>query len=162
MAVGRRLDQLGGDPHPVALAAHRSFHDRVHAQLARDLRNRLGGSAVGHGRGAGGHAQGADLAEVRDHRLGESVREVVLGGISRNVGQRQHDDGPDGAPTGEPHQPVPSWAKGETGRQKQSRDRERQHAPAPRAPGGKRRGQAVPERLPPGAGRLQGRLQGGV
>ena len=48
--VVARFDQLGRDPNLIARAQHRAFHDGVHVQLARDLRQRLAHAFVRHHR----------------------------------------------------------------------------------------------------------------
>ena len=46
--VFRGLNQLRRDANPVAGAEHSPFHDRVHVQLARDLRQGLACAFVCH------------------------------------------------------------------------------------------------------------------
>ena len=92
MPVGGRLDELHGDAHAVAGAEHRPFHDRVHAQLARDLGQGSTHALVLHGGGARGHAQRPDPGEVGDQRLGHAVGEELLLRVAREVLEREHSE----------------------------------------------------------------------
>ena len=49
------FDQLGCNPHLIAGAQNRPFHQGVHVQLARDLRQRLARTFVRHHRGPRNH-----------------------------------------------------------------------------------------------------------
>jgi len=57
MRAARRVDQLGGDAHPVGGFAHRAFEHIAHAQLARHLLHIDGLAFVGKTRIAGDHEQ---------------------------------------------------------------------------------------------------------
>ncbi len=101
VAVGRSVDELRRDAHAPGRSHHRAFHDTFHAQLARDLGQRLGAALVAHHRLPRDHTQRRPGGEVGDERVRHAVAEVVLRGISGQVGQGEDRQRPDGDPAGE-------------------------------------------------------------
>ena len=87
-----RLDQLRGDPHPVAAEAHAAFDQVVDAQRPADVGGAAADVLVEHRRGAGHHADaiGEAVPKLRDQLLGEAVDEIVVRGIAGQVHERQH------------------------------------------------------------------------
>jgi hypothetical protein len=65
--IGAGVNQLGSDSHPVSGSKDRFLNYNIDVQLARDLWQRLVGTFVLHGRGAGDDSQRSDLAKVGDH-----------------------------------------------------------------------------------------------
>ena len=98
--VARGIDQLRGDAHAPAGEQGRALDHRVHAQLARDLRQRPIAALEAHGRCARDHAQRSDLRQVGDERIGHAVHEELLARIPGAVGERQHDERADAAAQG--------------------------------------------------------------
>ena len=93
--VGLRawLDQLGGEPHPRAVALHAAFHDEVRTQLAGDGGHGLLRAFVGERRRARDDVQvrGGNPRQLGDHLLGHTIGEVLLIRRFAHVFERQHD-----------------------------------------------------------------------
>ena len=85
-----RRDELHRDTHALADEERRTLEDRVHAQLARNLRQGLLDPLVLHGRRARDDPQRLQAREFRDQRLGHPVGEVLLGAVARNIVERKH------------------------------------------------------------------------
>src|SRR5450759_5188482 len=60
------VNQLRGDPHPIARPEYRAFNDRIRAELASNFRNRLLGAFIARGRGARDHSHLGNLAQMGD------------------------------------------------------------------------------------------------
>jgi hypothetical protein len=84
-----RVEQLHGHAHPVSLLDHGPFENALHAELRRDLRQRPACALELHDGGPGDHPPGANLRELADQRIGESVGEVLPLGITGEVLQRE-------------------------------------------------------------------------
>ena len=85
MLIGAGLDQLRGDAHPIAIATHGALHDGIHAQFARDLRERFLGMLVLHDRSARNDAQPWYFRQGSDQRLGQAIRKIFLLGNTRKI-----------------------------------------------------------------------------
>ncbi len=92
MRAGLRLDQLGGDPHPIAALPHAAFEHIAHAEVAADLLHIDRLTLVGKGRVAGDDEQPADAREGGDDLLDHAVGEIFLLGVARQVLKRQDSD----------------------------------------------------------------------
>ncbi len=90
VAVGD-VDELGGDPEPVAGLADAALEDGLHVELFPDLADVLFGTLELERRGAGGDAQVLDPAQPVDELLGDPFAEVVLVLVGAHV-----DEGQDG------------------------------------------------------------------
>jgi len=91
--IRRGLDQLGRDPHAVARAHHRSFHNTIHPQLPGNLRHTLLRASVAHRGGPGDHAQGADFSQVRNEFVRHPIGKIVLLLIARKIFEWKNDQG---------------------------------------------------------------------
>ena len=78
MRVGMRVDELRRDAHLVARALHRAFDHRIHAQLARDLRQRFARALVAHGGSPRDDLQSADLRQLGGQLFRHAVGKIFL------------------------------------------------------------------------------------
>ena len=92
MAAVQRVDQLGGDAHPVAALAHAAFQHILHAELLGHLAHVGRRALVGKARIAGDHKEPVEPRQRGDDVLGDAVGEIFLLGIARHVLERQHRD----------------------------------------------------------------------
>jgi hypothetical protein len=92
MRAGLRLDQLGGDAHPVAALADAAFEYIAYAEVAADLLHVGRLALVSKGRVAGDHEQPADAGEGGDDLLDHAVGKIFLLGVARQVLEWQHRD----------------------------------------------------------------------
>ena len=92
MPAGRRVDQLGGDAHPLAGAPHAALEHMADAQLPADHPEIDRLALVGEARVAGDDQQARHLAQIGDDVLADAVGEVLLLGVARHVVERQHRD----------------------------------------------------------------------
>ena len=92
MSAGFRVDQLRGDPYPIAGAADAPFEHGADAEFTghHAYVDRL--ALIGEARIARDHQQAADLREVGDHILGYPVGEIFLLRVAAHVLERQHGD----------------------------------------------------------------------
>ena len=74
MRAGRRIDELAGDPHPLARLAHAAFEHVAHAQLAPDLLHVDRPALVGEAGVARDHEQPAHARERGDDLLDDRRR----------------------------------------------------------------------------------------
>ena len=87
----QRPSELRRDPHSSAGLHHRAFKDGIYVQLAGNLGQRFTCSTlVTHGGCPRNYPQGADAGDFTDQFVGHPVGEVVLGGVARQILQRQH------------------------------------------------------------------------
>ncbi len=86
------IDQLRGDPQTLALPADAPLQNRGHSQLAAHLPRVHVLALVAEGRAARDHAQLSQLRERCDDLLGDSVAEVLVGGVSAQVEEGEHGD----------------------------------------------------------------------
>ena len=98
--VGLRPDQgfvSTHQPHQhaqsIARAFDRSFDQAVHVQLARDVRHRQLPPLERHRRGQRDEAHGTERREVPNEEVRDSVRQELLIGLAREIGERQHHEG---------------------------------------------------------------------
>ncbi len=92
VAVVAGVNQLCGNPHPVAGLAHTAFQDVINLQFAGDLGDVEVLALVGKGRGARG-----DLQTIHPHQqikqfLGNAVGEKLLLGVGTHVHEGQDRD----------------------------------------------------------------------
>src|SRR6516165_10333459 len=92
MPAAGRVDKLCGDPHTITGTADRAFEYRLLAKLAADRANIDRTPLVGEARVARDHHQAGDLRQVGDDVFADSVREIFLLRIPRNVGKWQNGD----------------------------------------------------------------------
>ena len=92
MVVGIGVDQLHGDPHPVARLAHAAFDHVLDAELRRDVLDLDRLALVDEGRVARDHEQLPEPRQLGDDVLGQAVGEEFLLGVAAHVGERQHRD----------------------------------------------------------------------
>src|SRR5262249_45599460 len=88
-----RIDELRGDAYAILRTQHRPLYDRVYAQLLRNLGQWSVNSLVLHCGSARDHAQLPDLGQRGNEGLGESVSEILLLGVSRQIFKRQDSKG---------------------------------------------------------------------
>ena len=87
-----RVDQLAGDPHPIARPADAALEDVAHAELAADLLDVDGFALVGETRIARDDEEPADARECGDDLLDHAVGEVFLFRIAAHIREGQHRD----------------------------------------------------------------------
>ncbi len=92
MSAGRRIDQLRGDPHPVARFAHAPLEDVAHAEAFADLGNVDVLALEGERRIAGDHEELRELRQRGDDVFRDAVGEILLLGVAAHVGERQNGD----------------------------------------------------------------------
>src|ERR1700722_1583332 len=84
--VGRRVDQLHGHVNIVGRALNGAFQDAVDVEFAGNVGQGPFCAFVLHDARAGDDAQVAILGEGGDEFVGHAVGEVVLGGVTGEVG----------------------------------------------------------------------------
>ena len=87
MRAGERVDQLRGDPHPIASLAHRAFEHIAHPKLTADLLYVDGLALVRETRIAGDDEEPADARQGGDDLLDHAVGEVFLLRVAAHVGE---------------------------------------------------------------------------
>ncbi|MEO6263421.1 MAG: hypothetical protein ABIO58_00335 [Luteimonas sp.] len=87
------VDQLRGDAHALAGAAHAAFQHGADAKLAGDIRNADFLALEIERRRARGHLQLRQLAQQVEDFLGDAVTEVFVLRVAAHVDERQHGDG---------------------------------------------------------------------
>ena len=92
MPAGGAVDQLAGDPHPLAGLADASLKNEFHAQLGGNLGDVDRFALEGEAGVAPDHEQPADLGQIGDDVFGDPVGEIFLFGIARHIVERQHRD----------------------------------------------------------------------
>ena len=90
MGIGRGVDQLRVDVHATTQATDRALQNTVHAKFAGDVAQGSPGSFILHHRGARDHTQTGVFGEHGDQLVGRAIGEIVLGGITGEVLERQH------------------------------------------------------------------------
>lgn len=95
------LDQLDCDSQTSARLQNRALHDCVDFQLVGYLRQWLGCVFVLHHRRPRDNPKSMDLGEVGNQSLSQSVREVVLSRIAREILQWQDSNRMDWRPSGQ-------------------------------------------------------------
>ena len=86
------FDELGGDPQPLAGAAHAALEDVAHAQFPGHLPDVDRAALVGERRIARDYREGLEAAERRDDVLDNAIGKIVLLDIGADVLERQHRD----------------------------------------------------------------------
>jgi hypothetical protein len=92
MRAGFGVDKLGVDAHPVLIALHRAFEHVPHVELLADLLGVEVLALVGERSIARDHETVADARQVGGEVFGDSVGEIILGGIAGEVGEGQDHD----------------------------------------------------------------------
>src|SRR5688572_14658211 len=92
MLVVARVDELGGDPYPIAGTPNRPLENRGDAELLANLPQASLGSLVTHRRRPADHFEPLDLSERGQDLLHDAVREILVGRIRAQVGERQDRD----------------------------------------------------------------------
>jgi hypothetical protein len=87
--IGGGVEELRGDPDPVAGLADAALHHVGDAEVARELRGRDGLSLVRERGIARGDREPGDAREVRDDVLGHAIGEVFLLGVAAHVHEGQ-------------------------------------------------------------------------
>ena len=96
-AIAPAVKQLHGDLHAVTRPRDGCAHDRIHAQLPRDLAEPQSRRVpVPQRRRPGDDAHRFNFRELVDHPLVHSVDEGILRRITREVLKRQHGEAPRG------------------------------------------------------------------
>ena len=86
------VDQLRGDPHPVAGLAHAALEHVADAERLGHVRHGDRCLLVDEGRVAGDDVQLGQLREIGDDVLADAVGEILLLGIAAHVVEREHGD----------------------------------------------------------------------
>ena len=92
MRAGLGLNQLCGDPHPIAALSDAAFEDVAHTQFASHSLHVDSLTLVGEARVASDDEQPADAAERGDDFLDHAVRKVFLLRVAGHVLERQDRD----------------------------------------------------------------------
>ena len=85
LRAGLAIDELRGDPEPIAGPPHAALEHVANAELARDLTHVDGAALVGEGRAARDDSEAAEAAERGDDVLDDAIGEIVLPGIAAKV-----------------------------------------------------------------------------
>ena len=93
MVGGFGIDQLHVHPKPVAAPLHRAFEHVADVQLAADLFEINRFAFVSKCGVSADYERAADARQVRGQALGHAIDEIVLLGITTEVGERQNDYG---------------------------------------------------------------------
>src|SRR5258705_172233 len=83
--VGGSLNQLRGDTNAVTRTHHRAFDDGVHAEFARNFRQRPFGVLVAFDGSVGNHAKGSEPGQLCDQLVGHAIAEVFLLWVTREI-----------------------------------------------------------------------------
>ena len=92
VTAGLGVDQLGGDPHPVAGLAHAAFEDVGDVERARDFLDVHHLALERERRVPRDHEQRRDLRQIGDDVLGNAVAEIFLLRVAAHVDERKHAD----------------------------------------------------------------------
>ena len=92
MAARVRVDQLCGNANAVPGLAHPTFEHVTDAKRPRHVRDRHRPALEDERGVASDHMQVRELGQVGDDVLADTVREIVLLGITGHVGERQNGD----------------------------------------------------------------------
>src|SRR5262249_14393934 len=92
VSASRGVDELAGDPDPVARLAYTSLDHVVNAKLAADLLyvDRL--AFVGESRISGDDVQLLEFGEVGDDVLSDAIGKILLLGVSAHIVERKDGD----------------------------------------------------------------------
>ena len=93
MGARGRVDQLGRDPHLVALPLDRALQHVAHVQRLADLAHVGGLALVDRRRVLGDDVELAEPGQVGDDVLGDAVRQPPGRLVAAEIGERQHGDG---------------------------------------------------------------------
>jgi len=86
------VDQLNIHPNLVVSPPHAAFEDIPNAEFAADLLHVDGIAPIGERRVAGDHKAPRYSREIRSQIVGDSICEVFLVWIIRQIGKGQYDD----------------------------------------------------------------------
>src|SRR5215475_449795 len=87
------IDQLGGDAYAIATPPHTSFQHIAHSEFAADLADIRRFTLVLKAGIARDHEQLADARQLGDEILYDAVGEILLLGITAQVGEGENGDG---------------------------------------------------------------------
>ena len=87
------VDQLHGDPHPVARALHAALQHRGHSQLAPDLPDAEICILVAHDRSAGDQLEALEPRQLGEDVVVHSLGEELVLGIRAPVRERENRQG---------------------------------------------------------------------
>ncbi len=90
MRIGRAVDELAGDAHPVRRLAHAAFEDVAHPQLAADLFYIDRPALVGEAGVPGDDEQPAHARQRRDDVFHHAIGEILLLRVAAHVLERQN------------------------------------------------------------------------
>jgi hypothetical protein len=90
VAAAERVDQLRGEADAIGRLAHAALQHVAHAEIAGDLPHVNRPVLVDEGRVAGDDEQPPEARQRGDDVLDHAVGEVLLVGVIRQVGERQH------------------------------------------------------------------------
>src|SRR5271168_3575053 len=93
MRAGFRVDELRVDTDAVLVALRRAFEHIADAELLADLLRVDALPLKGESRVARDHEAVADAREISCQVLGDAVGKIILGGIAREICERQDHDG---------------------------------------------------------------------
>src|SRR5204863_6345527 len=92
MRSGRCIDQLRVHAHMVLIALYGAFQRIAHAKLLADLLDVYVLPLESESRIAGDYETAWNARQVSGQILGDAVSKVILVGIVREVGKRQHHE----------------------------------------------------------------------
>ena len=90
LGAGRRIDQLGIDPHFLARTLHAAFDDIAHVELMADPARVDFLALVGKGGVARDHDAALDPRQIGDQIVGNAVGEILLLRVVAEIGERQN------------------------------------------------------------------------
>ena len=93
MAAAEGIDQLCGNAHAVARAAHTAFEHVAHTQLFGDGAYIHRTALVGERRVAGNHKQGFEARQLGGDVFADGICKIVLLRVAAQIEKRQHGDG---------------------------------------------------------------------
>src|SRR3954452_85819 len=92
MPTSARVDQLRRDPHAIGHATDAALQDTTNAQLASDRSDVNVLSLVSESRIARDDEKTAELRQISEYIVGDTIREIILLRVARHIGKRQHRD----------------------------------------------------------------------
>src|SRR5258706_15626063 len=93
MRASLSIDELRTHPHSVAALLLTPLQHIAHPEISADLFYVNGLALIREGGAAGDHKAMANTRETSGQLLGEDIREIILGWVTTQIGERQHDHG---------------------------------------------------------------------